>query len=154
MTNRRALASSTLAPGPRRVFALLLVAVVALAVFFSGRSYYFCVAVQEVVEHACEFDDCSVHGEDDEQGPSVGEGCCEEHRVGELPPAHKRVELPRVPPAPVTTLPDEAGPVAFLPPRGRQYLAPSPRIVARPALPRAGPRSSAERCIALQVFRC
>ncbi|MDC0745835.1 hypothetical protein [Polyangium mundeleinium] len=154
MMTRRALALSTQAPGPRRVFAVLLVAVVALAVFFSGRSYYFCVAVQEVVEHACESDDCSAHGAEDDQGPSVGEDCCEEHQVGELPPAHKRVELPQVPPAPVTTLPGEGVPAAFGPPRGSRYLAPLPRIVARPALPRAGPRSSAERCIALQVFHC
>lgn len=153
MTTRRAPAISTQAPGPRRVLALLLVAVVALAVFFSGRSYFFCVAVQEVVEHACESDDCAVHGED-EQGPSIGEGCCEKHQVGELPPAHKRLELPQVPPAPATTLPDEMPPAAFLPPRSPPYLTSARRIVARPVLPRAGPRSSAERCIALRVFHC
>ncbi|HVK64421.1 MAG TPA: hypothetical protein VM694_08105, partial [Polyangium sp.] len=153
VTTRRASARSTQVLGPRRVFVWLLVAVVALAVFFSGRSYYFCVAVQKVVEHACVSDDCAVHGED-EQGPSLGEGCCEEHQVGELPRAHTRLELPHVPPAPATTLPDELVPVVFLPPRGPRYLAPSPRIVTRPALPRAGPRSSAERCIALQVFHC
>ncbi|MDI1429503.1 hypothetical protein [Polyangium sorediatum] len=155
MTARRAPANSMQALGPRRVFVLLLVAVVALAVFFSGRSYYFCVAVQEVVEHACASDDCDAagHGEDT-QGPSFGEGCCEEHQVGELPRADTRLELPHVPPAPFTTLPDEVAPVGSVARRAPPFLVSAPRIVAHPVLPRAGPCSSAERCIALQVFRC
>jgi len=141
--------------GARRLLSLLLAVTFVLGSLLSGRSYYFCVALQQVVEDACDCDDCPVHEDvEDERGPSIGDGCCEEHRIGELPRVNVRYELPRVPPAPLATLPDEALRGAFAPSRRPRDLASAPRIVARPLLPRAGPCSSSERCIALQVFRC
>ncbi|MBK9258209.1 MAG: hypothetical protein IPM54_00045 [Polyangiaceae bacterium] len=136
------------------MFALLLVVAVALAVFFSGRSYYFCVAFQKVVDKTCECEDCPVHGEHDDGGPRLGKECCEEHQIAELPRASTRFELPRVPPAPASLLPNDAEWTAFVPLRRLKFPPATPRIVARPALIRAGPSSSAERCIALQVFHC
>ncbi len=151
MTRRRT-AMSALANGARRVFALLLVASVMLGVFFSGRSYFFCVAVQKVVEDACE--DCPTCGDESDQGPRIGEGCCEEHQIGKLPRANIRIKFPRVLPAQVAVLPNEVIPAGFVRLRRPLYASAAPRIVARPALIRAGPSSSAERCIALQVFHC
>lgn len=150
---RRSAATSAIAFEARRVFALLLVAAITFALSFSGRSYLFCAAIQQVVEKSCDTDDCSTCTDDD-QGPRIGEGCCEEHQIGKIPPASTRVELPSIPPPPASIPLDDAARMAFVPRKQPQCPNAASRIVPLHARIRAGPSSAAERCIALRVFHC
>jgi len=133
----------------RRLLALVLVASVALASLLSGRPYLWCIPMQQVMEAACDADQ---HQDALAHGPSVRATCCEERAVGELPRADTRLDLPHVLPAQVTfaSLP----PVVDAPRFRWAYLSPVRSTNARHGPIRAGPGSSADRCIALQVFRC
>ncbi len=136
-----------LARGSRRLLALAVLAAVAFTSLFSGRSYLWCVPMQQV-ELLCE-DEVS----DRSPEPTVREACCERHTIGELPRAERRSALPAIPPAPHVILaaaPVLAAALAYAP----AHLVATPRLFARHAPTRAGPLTSAERCVALQVFRC
>ena len=136
-----------MAPGSHRLFVLAVLAAVALASIFSSRSYLWCIPMQQA-EIVCLDEDG-----DDEPGPAVGEACCEEHTVGELPRGERRPGLPTIPPAPHVIL--AGAPLPATEPRYTPaHLVSTPRTFARHAPSRAGPHTSAERCIALQVFRC
>jgi hypothetical protein len=134
---------------PRRLLALVLVASVALVSLLSGRPYLWCIPMQQIMETAC---DVEQHQDALAHGPAVRATCCEERALGELPRADTRLELPHVLPAPVAfaSLP----PVVDAPRFRWAYLSPVRSKDARPGSIRAGPCSSADRCIALQVFRC
>lgn len=136
-----------LAQGSRRLLALAVLAAVAFTSLFSGRSYFWCIPMQQV-EIVCE-DEASDHSPE----PSVRDACCERYTIGELPRAERRPALPAIPPAPHVILADAPAPAAghaYVP----AHLVATPRIFARHAPTRAGPPTSAERCVALQVFRC
>jgi hypothetical protein len=136
-----------LAQGSRRLLALAVIAAVAFTTMFSGRSYFWCIPMQQV-ELLCEDEDSDRSPE-----PSVREACCERHTIGELPRAERRSALPAIPPAPHVIL--AGAPVsAVASAHAPAHLLSTPRIFARHAPTRAGPPTSAERCIALQVFRC
>jgi hypothetical protein len=134
----------------RRLFALALVVSVALAAALSGRSYLWCVPMQRVMATACLEDE---HPDEDAHAPTMRAPCCEMRALGELPRADTRPELPHVAPAVMT--------LASVLPIGVEahrfpsaQLTSAPRTIARHGPIRAGPCSSAARCIALQVFRC
>jgi hypothetical protein len=136
-----------LAQGSRQLLALAVLAAVAFTSLFSGRSYLWCIPMQQV-ELLCE-DEAS----DRSPEPSVREACCERHTIGELPRAERRPALPAIPPAPHVILASAPVPAAVHA-YGPSHLVSTPRIFARHAPTRAGPPTSAERCVALQVFRC
>ena len=144
---RRRRVARAVARGSRRLFALAILAAIALTSLFSGRSYFWCIPMQQV-ESVCEDEDS-----DHSPEPSVRESCCERHTIGELPRAERRPVFPAIPPASHVILagtPALPAELAYTP----AHLVSRPRAFARHAPTRAGPRTSAERCIALQVFRC
>ena len=135
------------AQGSRWLLALAVLAAVAVTAVFSGRSYFWCIPMQQV-ELLCE-DEAS----DRSPEPTVREACCERHTIGELPRAERRPALPAIPPAPHVILAGAPVPAAVRA-HAPAHLVSTPRLFARHAPTRAGPLTSAERCVALQVFRC
>ncbi|MFS8066347.1 MAG: hypothetical protein ACMG6S_08235 [Byssovorax sp.] len=136
-----------LAQGSRRLLALAVLAAVAFTTMLSGRSYFWCIPMQQV-ELLCEDEDGDRSPE-----PTVREACCEKHTIGELPRAERRPALPAIPPVPHVILAGAPVPVAVRA-HAPAHLVSTPRVFARHAPTRAGPPTSAERCVALQVFRC
>ena len=140
-------AARALARGSRRLLALAVLAAVAFTSMLSGRSYLWCVPMQQV-ELLCEDEDSDRSPE-----PTVREACCERYTIGELPRAERRPALPAVPPAPHVILAGSPVPAAVRA-RAPARLVSTPRAFARHAPSRAGPPTSAERCVVLQVFHC
>jgi hypothetical protein len=137
----------------QRLGALCLLTLFVTASIISGKTYLWCVPMQQAM-HAC----CCARADGTEPDvrpselPAVRESCCISQVVGELPVA-PIPPVEAVPPVPSTFVVVPKGLVepppvlaqrsSFLPPRLRRY-GPT----------RAGPCSASDSCIKLQVFRC
>ena len=138
----------------RWIRSLFLLVVFVTASVTAGKAYLFCIPMQQAVQACC----CaSEHRPDPEQiareGAAIERTCCDGRFVDELPTWSTPAPPASVPPAVITVADVAVVPsvrvasferrVESLPPRAARY-GPS----------RAGPRSAADVCIDLQVFRC
>jgi hypothetical protein len=147
---RRILGAVPSGQSPRRLLALVLVTVVAVASALSGRSYIWCVPMQRVMEAACEVE----HEHEDTGASSVRGACCETRQIDGLPRAEPRPDLPIVAPAVMILASPVSPPPMNVPPLWSAEPVDASRPRARYGASRAGPCSSAARCAVLQVFRC
>jgi hypothetical protein len=136
----------------RRLFVLCLAAVVLTATLGAGHAYLWCSMMQEHVKTCCcdPAPTASEPGGDTRQ--ELRSGCCESKNGAALGAGltiSQAVELPAALPA--TSAP-RMEPSSAVPTRSRRALQAVVGWRERPI--RAGPRSAAEVCVSLQVFRC
>ncbi len=133
---------------------LVLLALLLTASFAAGRSYFWCVPMQQVVTSCC----CP--GGDDEptsvdrdEAPRLKSGCCDARIAPDLPVTAQAEAGPaELPPASFVAVvlhaPETPSPVLST------TAPPAPPVEARFGPIRAGPSSASDTCIRLQSFRC
>jgi hypothetical protein len=123
----------------------LLMGVLVSALFMAGRSYLWCVPMQQVMQVSC----CCA-GESAE--PRVRAACCETREILGLPQVEARgAGAPAIPPALAATA-VLAPPQAVPPLRSVRAAPPLRGVRERPI--RAGPTLPSRSVAVLQVFRC
>lgn len=141
----------------RRLFALLVAAVLLTAVAVSGRSYFWCVPMHRAMASCCHetaaSEDRAAAPVDEPAAPALRGTCCDARAFGALPIASSGAHAPDLPHAVAVawSLPPRLGPGAAARIAVRSADAPRPRL----GRVRAGPPpTAADTCVRLQVFRC
>jgi hypothetical protein len=138
----------------RWIRALCLLAIFVTASVTAGKAYLFCIPMQQAVQACC----CAgEHRPDPEQiareGATIERTCCDGRFIDELPTSSTPAPHASVPPAMITI----ADPIVVPAVRTTSFerrVDPLPPRAARYGPSRAGPRSAADACVDLQVFRC
>ena len=134
----------------RRLLALGLVVALVAGSAAAGKSYLWCVPMQQTIAACCLLAD-GPESATREGLPSAQAECCDRRSIGQPPQGHAPGPPPTVPPAFLT---DSAPPQPVADPAASRSVVPEGACPDRRIAIRAGPRSARDRCAALQVFRC